>query len=881
MKRRILSSRGQSRGFALIITLIMLVLVAVIVVSLLTSASLDRATANSFDKHARAEMAAQSGLAAALNALVGVTGPNDFRFIAAVGDNGTPVLIPLATPDPTTGSVSLNSAAARPLYSGSPIPSASPATLTLSTVSSPKVTRQAGYIPITTTNAAGNPQEVERYAFYIDEGGSRQNLAVQGPEQSPTPRPRTYIHDPHELPVLTATVPPLPLNSAQLNAINVERALLFTPQTANPVLSTSPSNSASPIIDDYYYATASAIANICPDGHPRLSLLSLKNYVDTLSTDQTAGNPRTALVNQLLTSTQTGPWATAPSGNLFFLTKLTHYSSTQRQQIVANLLNYLSADTAPITDDYTKPTYFGVEGLANSSTNAKGHPYINFVGTGLTITLDKSGNIISTQVLGSLGLVNPWQTVTDSWSKNYAVEFTVEVHGQASGTPSNAAAYFANTQFENLTAVQSPSGPADSIAPNQGFIFPGDPTVLTYTATNSTPPNQSNVNFSNITFLIKTCRLKYIPSDGSPSFYVQTLDNLSTTAIPSPTPFAFSTSGQSSPIRYDFTKIASGLHLNNDPRLNFVASNWVVAQSTNASPNPPTPSGVIINVYGNADPNNSDFGGGLPTPSPSDQTWYTSSGASANFYVKSPAKGNATAPTFDSAGELGFIHTGLPWETLRFYVSDADAGTIGSASPAPKLRDRELLAYVQSGTFIGDYGTVPLHPQASPAPSPSPSPVPLVGGPLNINTNKRPTLLSLFLGASAILDSDATARAQTGTDPDMAGSSGFVETYAQSINATSPSILPGDFLASAPARKITDAQTTDFNREILARRTANALGLQSTRFTVYALGEARDTVSGNTITTSTVNLRAEVELQSDSNGKPEPRVLRTVYYTTN
>src|SRR5438046_2283119 len=96
-------------GFALVITLIMIALAAVVSVAFLTSTSTERLTSNSFSKRARAEMAAQSGLAAALNRLAGA---NDFRFVTAVGDDGDsthskPVLIPLSY-DAATGAVSLN-----------------------------------------------------------------------------------------------------------------------------------------------------------------------------------------------------------------------------------------------------------------------------------------------------------------------------------------------------------------------------------------------------------------------------------------------------------------------------------------------------------------------------------------------------------------------------------------------------------------------------------------------------------------------------------------------------------------------------------------------------------------------------------------------------
>jgi hypothetical protein len=155
-------------------------------------------------------------------------------------------------------------------------------------------------------------------------------------------------------------------------------------------------------------------------------------------------------------------------------------------------------------------------------------------------------------------------------------------------------------------------------------------------------------------------------------------------------------------------------------------------------------------------------------------------------------------------------------------------------------------------------------------------------GPISVNTNKRPTLQSLFLGATALTDPEATTRAKAtadgGTaDPDAANLADAVATNA----SLTPLILPGDFLALTAVKQITNTQTFDFKRELLARRTANVIGTQSTRFTVYSLGEARDKAGGATTTTSRVNLRADVELQTDSIGRPVPKVLDVAYYVTN
>ncbi len=297
MRRFSILPNAIQNGFALIITLIMVVLAAVVAVAFVTNASLDRLTANSFSKRARAEMAAQSGLAAALNALSGATGPNDFRFITAVGDDddpahSKPVLIPLNS-DPTTGKVTLDDAAKRDLYS-----IGAGATITLSATAIPKATRTVGFVPIT-TNVNGVDQETERYAFYVDEAGSRQNLAVQGGKD------RVYARDPNELPIVTAEAAPAPFAVAQISAIQDQRALLFTPPTANPVLSNAGAPTTPPV-DDYAYSIASGITNLSPDKKPRVNLTKLKNYVDGLSVDQAAGNPKAALVDRLLTPGESG-----------------------------------------------------------------------------------------------------------------------------------------------------------------------------------------------------------------------------------------------------------------------------------------------------------------------------------------------------------------------------------------------------------------------------------------------------------------------------------------------------------------------------------------------------------------------------------------------
>src|SRR5436190_22884117 len=85
----------EARGFALVVTLIMLVLAAVIVIALLSNASLDRGTAKSGEDRYQAELAAQSALEAAKKALAASPAAStsvtaDDAFLVLRADGATP-----------------------------------------------------------------------------------------------------------------------------------------------------------------------------------------------------------------------------------------------------------------------------------------------------------------------------------------------------------------------------------------------------------------------------------------------------------------------------------------------------------------------------------------------------------------------------------------------------------------------------------------------------------------------------------------------------------------------------------------------------------------------------------------------------------------------
>src|SRR5207245_9478245 len=83
---------GSRRGFALVVTLVMVALMAVIAVGVFTSVSVERTTAASYNNRYQAELAVQNGLQAAAKTLAAtptgtnsITGTDTFVLVRADG----------------------------------------------------------------------------------------------------------------------------------------------------------------------------------------------------------------------------------------------------------------------------------------------------------------------------------------------------------------------------------------------------------------------------------------------------------------------------------------------------------------------------------------------------------------------------------------------------------------------------------------------------------------------------------------------------------------------------------------------------------------------------------------------------------------------------
>lgn len=704
--------------------------------------------------------------------------------------------------------------------------------------------RRVSAIPILDSN--GN--EESRLAYFVVDENSKQSLI---PVRQP-PGNRELLASQAELPLIRHDGTVYPLTSDLIANWNDAQAALVTPMTVNQVL---PGLEATP--DEFSPDNKSPV--LAPNGLPKIDLDQLQSYLNGLSVQQGAGNVKARVVESLLNLDHLDRQDNWGGGHLGWLvenhpvTGSPPYTTSEARQIIASLIDYLDADLFPTTNDIDDPLYFGVEGefsgdLADPTTwQVTGHPYINFVGTGLVFNRSsesgEEGGLNSTRVLATIGLANPWNTQTKDYNVFYSVEIEIEVRGRASGgnLGRRASAYFRSELNDPKSLFNFP---ISNIPPNSAYSFPEAMSGVEnyasfFSILNEHGRQPPDMQFSGLAYRIQKLRLKYTQTDGV-SGIVQTLDNLESINIPaSPADVRMGFSDGSLVYKFPINSGKQDLHLNNDPRLNFLASSWRLSTSTTNGEFAPDPTGTIINVFSGMDSEEGDGVQGMNTS----HRWYSTSATENHFFAMSrqPPPRRSKAPPPESVGEIGFLFTGNPWQTLRLYQN-------GSAQ-IPDGGDWELLDYVTTGTLTTEPdGELPgiEHAAAS----------------INPNTATLNTLISLF---SEVDEIDTTAGepqqlAETVYDylePDGAGGSlrpfFFPPSQMFGLNNFYPS-----------------GATSDFQREALARKTASVITGASKHFTIIAVGEARRYEN----TVARAKIRAQIELKfNPATSRLEPVIL--------
>lgn len=228
-----------------------------------------------------------------------------------------------------------------------------------------------------------------------------------------------------------------------------------------------------------------------------------------------------------------------------------------------------------------------------------------------------------------------------------------------------------------------------------------------------------------------------------------------------------------------------------------------------------------------------------------DSSWYTSTSVTNHF-------NRGSESGMSSIGELGYIWTGKPWQTLNLLATDK-----------PETADWNLLDYVAAGrTAVNKAGApdaaedeegtvVPSLPVAAAAGAEAPLLGGLVAsGGFNVNTRKLPTLAAV-LSSMPGYEAEAADQLVEETSGSQASAYGEIAALAEAL----PDLVKGN---------------NKFEREGLQRALANIAVHQSRIFTVYGAGEYRQ---GNNV--SRAQLEADVFVGVDTQtGQPKVQIIR-------
>jgi hypothetical protein len=807
MKKR---TRSSQSGVALITTIIVVAVLAVVAVAFMQSTSTDRLSSRTVANYYRAQLAARAGLAEAM-ALI-QQGTQDFTYVSGSEPQGNTYRTFLRSVSGDSGTWEFNG---EKIYLDSGAGDGASILLT-GTLAEPGLRRGAAWKTIPLENP--RPNETKQFAFWVDDAGGKQNLTWWG--GGGVRGLATNLAD------LRLTLPSPngveagPFPAAALTALADSRSYApssfrladrrFDSQTATIRLPTVSSlNLLAPGVPEgslerYFFTMSSASGAVTPSGGPKLNLAALRRHINNLNTDQGPDSPRALLVEELLNENPEGEqnWG---GGSLAWLAKSEKYTTEEQKQIVANIIDYLDDDLIPTMDNTNAPTFFGVE-FKLEDGNVRGHPFVNFVGLGSVYNWKTNnpelGRLNSTRILGFVGLVNPWSSKipSDAYEVKASVEITGEVTGGTLGT-------LPSLYFERELAPP-PDGPAPprEIDAKTGTTFPGPARGNNYANMKSFfeagAPQPPGISFQNLEYRLAPLRLIFTSDDGT-SGVVQIINNAKTKMVPEIVAFRDDT-----PDVYKITRdspLQEDLHLTSDPRLNFKEASWANYRSSGGTtadiPTPQTPVDLTSDVGPNWDGSQN---------MPVGAEWYKSEYVTNHF-------SRLSREGMESIGELGYIWTGKPWQTVNLTADN-------NASP----QDWNLLDYITAGREAGDVAlsVLPVKAAATNAAGGLTSSL-LASGGFNINTRKLPTFAAVMSNA-----------------PDIAPN--FANSVLGTPSASQPSAY-GEIaaLAAAAPGSVSGGASTKFAREAAQRALANVAVNHSRVFTVHSAGEYRlgDSVS--------------------------------------
>jgi hypothetical protein len=333
---------------------------------------------------------------------------------------------------------------------------------------------------VSVTNNATN-----RYAFWVDDGSGKQNLSWWGTSGTDRGLLANITNAALVLPSASGTTM-APMPGSALTALNGVRNYTASPtnlfgqltpfrSVSNSLLTPATFNLLDTAIQGranrYFFTLSSPSSAVSPAGRRKLNLAQLARYLNGgLSSAQGAAGVRAQIVDQLLQANppQAANWG---GGDLSWLATAGKYSATEQRQIAANLLDYLDDDLIPTTDSVDNPTYFGVEMKADSAGRIIGHPFINFVAPAMIFNRSTAGQVNSSRLICSIGMVFPWSS-TGVAAAAYQPEINIAVEGAVLngilGLGNQAGPYFRTDDF----GAELNSRPITTFTPLTGNNWP-------------------------------------------------------------------------------------------------------------------------------------------------------------------------------------------------------------------------------------------------------------------------------------------------------------------------------------------------------------------------------------------------------------------------
>jgi len=864
----------NEQGVALVTTVIVVAMLAVVAVALMQSTTVDRLSSRTSANYFRAQLAAQAGLAAAESMIAtaiqsGRSGRDEWNYVSGHVNEGPGGVGSAANAEGESFSFigqidpSLGALVNKTLLV-STSPNGDAINVPISAQES-EPAYPAQWVDIEPPGSGASAAPTARYAFWVSDDSTKLNPQVMGSSSA-----NGFRADPANIRVnvrpsaasrgSVSPVPPSLISSFLKQtplagkthwdasaAIRRAASLFMTPGTFKLAIGAGLAPAQS-LENDMAMETLSA--PVAPSGRPKINLTRLKKHLDALPKSQSAGNLRFQAVQDILNSGATTAHAAWGGGDLSFLLNPAimggKYTESEARRFVANLFDALDEDFIPTCDDAANPTILGTE-IRDTGAGLQGHPYIVYAGTGHFAGRRNPNGTSRMRTHLAVGFANPWPVESDPWNK-YSVDMQV--------TPSDAV-FPALTTANAEELPNKPPNVVNGIPAREGYLFPcRAANAPHYSALFDYPGTIPQVN--GLQFTINKLRLLYASSDGGTYLVAFVPGSPTLPALPQTVP-----AGGDSQNRLAWQSGRQSFWLKSDPRLHADSSAWTMVPNgvggaaTGVVPSPGQTVGYM------ASPDEGDGAQGLTgsittgmTSASSDQ-WYRSASITNHLSMDGSLSYDGASTKIASPGFVGFLGVGKPWQTLTLHNANAN-------NPAGR-EDWKIFDYIYAGDEIRA-GNAVLHANMAPGGS-------LYGpgggrsdwpgaysrdGSVNAQHGNWNTWRGVLDGIPG-LDADAVA-----------------SQLAQGVGQPNRSTF--DFLRSA---NLSGGATTDFQRERAVRYHSDSLTSSSRNFTVYALGEALAPPVGTSppkvLSRSRLKARLRIDLDENTGGALI-RVLQTSSY---